>query len=128
MKKLDLKRTILFLVFCLGLRSLLVFFAITLRKDKRIKILSGITLIPALGFLYLHFTDGRKNAEEAGGVTWWDKVRIIHGFLYLAFSVCSFLGIEEAWIFLAVDVILGFLFFLMYRILNINFLNLFVTA
>ena len=46
-----------------------------------------ITLIPAIGFLYLYFTNSRLNAGEGGGKTWWHNFRIIHGMLYLLFSI-----------------------------------------
>ena len=104
----NLKRTILFLVFCLGLRSFLVYLAYQLRNKHTLKILGTITLIPAIGFIYLYFSNKRLNANEAGGKTWWHNLRIIHGILYLNFSICALFGVKESWIFLLIDVIIGF--------------------
>lgn len=99
----------LFLLGCIPVRTALAWYA----KNYPSKELGYLLLVISLGFLYLYFNNLRLNAQEAsGGVTWWAPYRIIHGLLYLAAAVYMFNDQKHAWIPLASDVILGFLFFL----------------
>jgi hypothetical protein len=59
------------------------------------------------GFLYLYFTKGRMNAPEAGGITWWNRFRIVHGILYVTAATLAIKGNHNAWKPLAMDVIVG---------------------
>ena len=63
----------------------------------------------AFGFLYLYFTNGRLNAPEAGGKTWWSKLRIIHGLLYLTAGIYALQNNKLCWVPLLIDVVFGFL-------------------
>jgi hypothetical protein len=92
----------LFLFGCIPLRLLIVY--ISTKIDMSIPL-----LIVAFGFLYLYFTNGRLNAPEAGGVTWWAKYRIIHGLLYLTAAILAFQKNQFVWVPLLIDVIIGFL-------------------
>ena len=75
-------------------------------------LLGIITIIIGISFLFLYFTNGRMNAPEGGGVTWWANYRLIHGLLYLAASIYLFNRDRIAWIHLANDSLLGLLIFL----------------
>tara|TARA_B110000967_G_C18895005_1_gene569969 strand:- start:589 stop:948 length:360 start_codon:yes stop_codon:yes gene_type:complete len=73
---------------------------------------SFILLAIAIGFLYLYFTNGRMNAPEAGGKTWWANYRIIHGLLYLIAAWYAFNKQQIAYAPLSLDVCIGLGLFL----------------
>jgi len=103
---------LLFLIACIPTRIALALVAAYLSK-KYLPYFGAVLLGPALGFLYLYFFNLRLTALEAGGPTWWAKFRIIHGFLYLAASILAIQKSTIAWVPLAIDVIFGFVLFLM---------------
>jgi len=99
----------LFLLGCIPARASLVWYA----KNHPSENVGYVLLLIALGFLYLYFNNLRLNAQEAsGGITWWAPYRVIHGLLYLAAAIYMFKDPKQAWIPLAIDVILGFIFFM----------------
>lgn len=71
-----------------------------------------ILLVIGASFLYLYFTNGRLNAFEAGGYTWWANYRIIHGLLYLIAAWYAFNQKKIAYIPLSLDVFIGLGLFL----------------
>lgn len=73
-----------------------------------------------LGFLYLWLTNGRLNAQEAGGKTWWADLRLVHAALYLAAAVYLFKEMRTASIPLMIDVIAGILFYFIKRVKIFN--------
>ena len=113
------KSILLFLTFCIGSRIGLFLLAKYL-PDKWLQYMGYVTLIPAFGFLYFYFTNTRLNAGEAGGKTWWHDIRIIHGCLYLLFSIFAIQKNKKAWLILVGDVSFGLIMFL-----NNHFLKLF---
>ena len=75
------------------------------------------------GFLYLYFMNGRLNAPEAGGKTWWASYRLIIGLLWLAAAVYAFQGRSDlVWIPLVIDVIFGIAIFYRHHFTN-NYFN-----
>ena len=98
----------LFIFGCIPVRILLAYFTKQLSPNK-LKMLGFVLLAMGLGFLYLYFTNGRLTAPEAGGVTWWSRFRIIHGVLYTVAAILALKGNRNAWIPLALDVIVGIL-------------------
>jgi hypothetical protein len=98
-------------IICIIVRFLLVILAKYI--DKHIlQILGYISLIPAIGFIYLYLFNKRKTGLEVGGKKiWWNKLRPIHGILYLLFSIYAIKKEEFAWIPLLIDVILGIIFY-----------------
>ena len=79
-----------------------------------IVILMGI----GISFLILYFKNLRLDAPEAGGKTWWNNLRPIHGLLYVA--AASMLLIPNlksyAWLALIIDVILGLSSWIIHRL------------
>ena len=110
------KRFLLFLVGCIGTRSLLVYIAKNI-DITLLKYMGYITLIPAFGFIFIYLTGARKTgAEVFGDKIWWNDLRPIHGILYLLFSYNAINGNKSAWVFLLIDVLLGLTSFLIYHL------------
>lgn len=101
-----------FFIICIIVRLILVYTAKYIDKNL-LQILGYITLIPSIGFIYLYLFDKRKTGLEVGGRgIWWNKLRPIHGVLYLLFSIYAIKKENFAWIPLLIDVILGILFYI----------------
>jgi hypothetical protein len=108
------KRILYFLLACIPIRLL---FVIILKKidNKYLPIFAIPLLLMSLGFLYLYFGNFRLTAPEAGGVTWWKDLRLIHGLLYLTAAIYAFQRKDTTWIPLLMDVILGITVFLFHH-------------
>ena len=119
------KRFVLFLLGCIGTRSLLVYLAKNV--NKTILMYMGIlALFPAIGFFYLFLTGSRKTgAEVFGDKIWWNNLRPIHGILYSLFAYNAIIGNTKAWVYLLVDVLLGLTSFLIFHYNNGDFHKLF---
>ena len=101
-----------FFIICIIVRLILVYAAKYIDKSL-LQIVGYITLIPSIGFIYLYLFNKRKTGLEVGGRSiWWNKLRPIHGVLYLLFSIYAIKKENFAWIPLLVDVILGILFYI----------------
>lgn len=118
------KRFLLFLIGCIGSRSLLVYLA--KRTNQTFLMYMGyLALLPAIGFFYLFLTGTRKTgAEVFGDVIWWNYLRPIHGLLYVLFAYNAINGNSNSWIYLLVDVILGLVSFLLFHYYNGDFAKL----
>lgn len=109
------KRYFLFLVGCIGVRSLFVLGAKKLNK-KYLPYASVPALAIAIGFLYVYFTGSRKTGREVfGEKIWWNDLRPIHATLYLVFAYLAFIQSSYAYVPLLIDVVLGLLAFLNYH-------------
>ena len=115
------KRMLMFLIGCIGVRSLLVVLAKYI-NIKYLKYLGYLALLPAIGFMYLHVTGIRNSGLGAfGEKIWWTNLRPIHSILYFLFAYNAIMGNRYAWIFLLVDVLFGLTSFLIYHSLNGDF-------
>ena len=115
------KRFLLFLIGCIGTRTLFVYLAKTTNK-LFLKMMGYIALLPAIGFFYIYFTGFRQmGAEVFGDKIWWNKLRPIHGTLYTLFAYNAIIGNPNAYIYLLVDVLFGLTSFLIFHYLNGNF-------
>ena len=115
------KRFLLFLIGCIGTRSLFVYLAKNTNKTY-LKYMGYLAILPAMGFFYLFLTGSRKTGDEVfGDKIWWNNLRPVHGLLYLLFSYNAIKGNKNAWIYLFIDVLLGLTSFLNYHfILRVN--------
>ena len=105
----------LFLFGCIPLRILLSYIG----KVLPLKFLPyyGIILMTmGLGFLILYFTNGRLDAPEAGGKTWWANLRLIHGALYLAAAIYAIQQNNLVWVPLTIDVIFGLVAYINFKL------------
>ena len=118
------KRFLLFLFGCIGTRSLLVYIAKTSNKTL-LMFLGYLALLPAIGFFYLFFSGTRKTgAEVFGDKIWWNNLRPIHGLLYTLFAYNAITGNQNAWLYLLVDVVVGFTSFVIFHYYNGDFYKL----
>jgi hypothetical protein len=115
------KRMLLFLIGCIGLRSLFVVIAKYINTNY-LKYLGYLALGPAIGFLYIFLTGSRKTgAETFGGKIWWNNLRPVHSILYFLFAYNAILGNTQSWFYLFVDVLIGLISFVIHHYRNGNF-------
>jgi hypothetical protein len=118
------QRMVMFLIGCIGVRSLLVIIA--KNNPKYLKYLGYLALLPAIGFMYIYLTGSRKTgAETFGQKIWWNDLRPVHSILYFLFAYNAILGNKNAWIYLLADVVIGLVSFLIHHYVNGNFSKLF---
>jgi hypothetical protein len=114
------QRFLLFLIGCIGIRSLFVIIARYI-NTKYLKFLGYLALVPAIGFIYIYLTGTRKTgAEVFGEKIWWNNLRPIHSILYFLFAYNAIIGNKQSWIYLLVDVLIGLISFLIYHYVNYN--------
>ena len=121
------KRMLMFLIGCIGVRSLLVVLAKYI-NIKYLKYLGYLALLPAVGFIYIYLTGSRKTGGETfGEKIWWNDLRPVHSILYFLFAYNAIIGNRQAWIYLLADVLFGLISFLMHHYANGDFLKLWKT-
>ena len=109
------KRFALFLLGCIPVRIMLAYVA-SIASPWLLKVLASVALVIAFSFFYLFLTGARKTGIETfGQPIWWNKLRPVHGILYLLFAIEAFKGKRTAYKFLALDVIIGLLSFLAFH-------------
>ena len=114
----------LFLIGCIGVRSLFVIIAKWV-NTKYLRYLGYLALLPAIGFIYIYLTGSRKTgAETFGEKIWWNDLRPIHSTLYFLFAYNAIIGNKQSWIYLLVDVLIGFISFLIHHSVNGDFFKL----
>ena len=118
------KRILLFLIGCIGTRSLFVYLAKN-ASTKYLKWMGYLALLPAIGFFYIYFTGSRKTgAEVFGDKIWWKNLRPIHLILWSFFAYLAINKNHKAWIVLLIDTLFGLSAFLIYHWSEGNFTKL----
>ena len=85
------KRFLLFIIGCIGTRSLFVYVAKN-AGPKYLPLLGYLALLPAIGFIYIYLTGSRKTgAEVFGEKIWWNDLRPLHSLIYLILFFATFL-------------------------------------
>lgn len=108
---MEVKRVLLFLIGCIGLRTFIVYLAKT--QLKYLRVMGYLALLPAIGFFVIYFGGLRKTgAEVFGEKIWWNSLRPLHGFLWGLFAFMAIRGDVRAWIVLLVDVVIGLMAYL----------------
>ena len=101
------KRTLLFLVGCMGTRLGLIWLAKT--QPQLLKPMAILAACISFGFMYIWANGLRKTGPETfGDPIWWNDLRPIHSLLYAIFAVMAYNGNENAWKVLLLDVTFGF--------------------
>ena len=119
---MKLNSKLLFLIACIPSRIFLSIIPILNINSSIFYLIFGMILLTiSYGFLYLYFTNKRLDATEAGGYTWWHKLRLFHGLMYLCVSIYILFNLQNknlikyASIPLFIDVIFGLCAFIYYR-------------
>jgi hypothetical protein len=103
------KRFFIFIFGCIFLRICIVAIAYYIDINY-LPYMGYITTVIGIGFLIIFLGGYRKSGPETYGDTiWWNHLRPIHGILYLLFSYFAIQKNRNAYGFLLVDVIIGFL-------------------
>ena len=120
------KRFLLFLIGCIGTRTLLVYLA-KIANTTYLKYMGYLALLPAIGFFYLYLSGARKTGGEVfGEKIWWNDLRPIHGLMYSLFAYNAINGNDNAWIYLLADVVIGLISFLTFHYYNNSFKDVFL--
>jgi hypothetical protein len=115
------KRFLLFLIGCIGMRSLFVFIAKN-TSVTYLPYLGYLALLPAVGFAYIYLTGSRKTGQEVfGEKIWWNDLRPLHSLLYFVFAYNAIHGNKNSWVYLLIDVIIGLFSFLIFHYFNGDF-------
>lgn len=116
------KRILMFLIGCIGVRSLFVVIAKYINTNY-LKYLGFLALLPAIGFVYIYLTGARKTGPETfGDKIWWNNLRPIHAILYFLFAYNAIIGNKQAWVYLLADVLFGLVSFLIYHYMKGDFI------
>jgi hypothetical protein len=109
------KRILLYLVGCIGLRTLFAYIAKTV-EIQYLPYLGALALLPVVGWLYIIFIGKRDTGFEVfGEKIWWKKLRIVHVIIYLLFAVLALMKHKCAWLLLLTDVLIGLATFIMHH-------------
>jgi hypothetical protein len=118
------KRFMLFLLGCIPTRLFLVYLAKNIPVNY-LPVLGYISLLPAIGFIYLFLSGTRKSGPETfGDKIWWNNLRPVHAIFYLLFSYNAINKVKDSWIYLLYDIIFGLISFLIYHYINNDFTDL----
>ena len=101
----ELKKMLLFLIGCIGIRSLFVVIAKYINV-KYLKYLGYLALLPATGFMYIYLS-GITGLGAFGEKIWWNHLRPVHSILYFLFAYNAIKGNKQAWIYLLADVVIA---------------------
>jgi len=119
------QRCLMFLIGCIGTRSLFVIVAKYINTEY-LKYLGYLALLPAIGFMYIYLSGSRKTGLEVfGEKIWWNDLRPVHSILYFLFAYNAIAGNKESWIFLLIDVLIGLTSFIIHHYTNGDFAKLF---
>jgi len=80
-----------------------------------------LALIPAIGFTIIYLGELRKTGLEVfGDKIWWNNLRPVHALLWFAFAFTAITKKDFAWMFLALDVLIGFIAFFIHHSIEGN--------
>ncbi len=104
---MNIPRVLLFVVGCLGTRLALAYTAKTISLEH-LRYMGYIALLPVIGFFLIYGMGWRKTgAEVFGEQIWWNRLRPLHGALWLLFAGLAIQRYPQAWYVLLADVAIG---------------------
>jgi hypothetical protein len=119
------KRFALFLIGCIGLRSLFVIIAKNI-DIQYLPYLGYLAILPVLGWAYILFIKPRDTGLETfGEKIWWNDLRYLHATLYAVFAYLAITKNPKAWTVLLADVVVGLSAFLIHHYRAGSFQELF---
>jgi len=99
--------------------------AIKINK-KYLPYLGMLSILPAIGFIYIYLGGYRKTGGETfGQKIWWNDLRPVHAILYLTFAYLAINKSSQSYKPLLIDVLVGLLSFLIYHYTIGSFSKLF---
>jgi hypothetical protein len=108
------KRFILFLFGCIVVRFIFVYVA--KNYQNYLPYMGFLALLISIGFLYVYFSKSRISGREVfGEKIWWNDLRPIHALLYLLFAIFALNKVSYSWVILFIDVLIGFISFLLFH-------------
>lgn len=108
----NLQRTLLFFIGCLGSRFFIAYLAKVINSTY-LQMMGYIALIPAMGFLLIYVFGLRKTGMEVSGEKiWWNNYRPIHSLDYFIFAYLAISKSNNAWKMLFMDAVLGLILYL----------------
>ncbi len=109
------KRMLLFLIGCIGTRTLFVLLAKYL-DTKYLPFMGYLALAIASGFAIIFLTNSRDTGPEVfGDKIWWNNLRPVHALLYFIFAYLAITKNNNAWVALLIDVLIGLFSFIMFH-------------
>jgi hypothetical protein len=118
------RRFVLFLFGCIFVRIIIAILAKQI-DPTYLPYMGFIALFPAFGFLFIFLTGSRKTGLEVGGdKIWWNCLRPLHSVLYFLFAYNAFFKNPNSWQFLALDVSIGLISFLLHHYKEGNYYKL----
>lgn len=117
-----MNRILLFLIGCIGARTLLT---LASSNQKLLPWIGSLTLIISFGFFYIYLfgseTADRQLEWLGEKKIWWNQMRLVHGTLYLIFTILAFNSYPYAWTLLGADTLIGLIVWLLHTVYKINF-------
>ncbi len=110
------RRILLFLVGCIGIRTLFVFSAKNINRDY-LPYMGYIAALISFGLAYIFITNSKGKGTKGafGGEVWWYNLRPIHAINYAIFAHMAINKSPNAWIVLLIDVVIGLIAHLYYH-------------
>lgn len=116
---MNLKRILLFLIGCIGSRTLLALCA--KRFPEWLQTMGTAALIVSIGFFVIYVFRLRETGPEVfGEKIWWNDMRPVHGTMYLLFAILAIQKKPYAWMFLAADVAIGLTAYLIHSFTGVR--------
>ena len=101
------RSVLLFLLGCIGTRTLLVYLSY-IATPEYLQYMGIIAGIISVGFMTIYLTGSRKfGIEVNGGEIWWNDLRPVYSLLYGLFAYAAINKKSYSWIFLLIDVCIG---------------------
>lgn len=109
------KRYILFLCGCIITRAVLAYIA-KITPGHILQWFSIPAVMLAMTWLYMFVFNLRRTGPEVfGSAIWWNRLRPVHAIMYILFAYYAWQRSSNAWLFLAIDVVIGFFAFIIYH-------------
>lgn len=99
-----IKRILYYIFGCVMVRAIMI--VIVKNNLKYLKLFGIISLIIGIAFIHA-FLYSKKTHGFFGGPVWWNNNRLIHGLLYILFSIMALSNNHNSWIVLLVSLIFG---------------------
>ena len=122
MEVLKANRKLLYLIGCIGTRTLLTYLS---TNPKLLPYIGKLSFLIALGFFYIYIFGSEranKQLEWLGDKkTWHDQLRGVHGALYLTFAISAMNNKSSSWVFLALDTLIGLIVWYLHTYHKLDF-------